>query len=76
MSDIDDAVIWVSEVWQSKEHPVEGGWSHVKRSPANLAVGNLKRLEALVRNRLKSLQYRPRILDSFIDGTGLALKRP
>jgi hypothetical protein len=57
-------------------NPVEWVWAHVKRSLANLAVMALDRLEALVRNRLKRLQYRPEILDGFITGTGLALDIP
>jgi putative transposase len=36
----------------------------------------LDRLEALVRNRLKRLQYRPHTLDGFITGTGLTLGIP
>ncbi|MFJ2399516.1 transposase [Streptomyces sp. NPDC087843] len=40
-------------------NPVEWVWAHVKRSLANLAVMALDRLEALVRNRLKRVQYRP-----------------
>ncbi|QKV97036.1 hypothetical protein HUT19_39535 [Streptomyces sp. NA02950] len=39
----------------------------------------LDRLEALVRNRLKRLQYRPDTpdtLDGFIAGTGLTLDDP
>ncbi|MFI6007062.1 transposase [Streptomyces sp. NPDC051366] len=57
-------------------NPVEGVWAHVKRSLANLAVMALDRLEALVRNRLKRLQYRPDTLNGFIAGTGLALHTP
>ena len=57
-------------------NPVEWVWAHVKRSLANLTAGNLNRLEALVRNRLKSLQYRSGILDGFVAGTGLALRPP
>ncbi len=57
-------------------NPVEWVWAHVKRSLANLAVMALDRLEALVRNRLKRLQYRPDTLDGFIAGTGLALDDP
>jgi hypothetical protein len=57
-------------------NPVEWVWAHVKRSLANLAVVALDRLEALVRNRLKRLQYRSGILDGFIAGTGLALDEP
>jgi hypothetical protein len=57
-------------------NPVEGVWAHVKRSLANLAVVALDRLEALVRNRLKRLQYRPDTLNGFIAGTGLTLDNP
>ncbi|AQW56211.1 endonuclease DDE [Streptomyces hygroscopicus] len=57
-------------------NPVEGVWAHVKRSLANLAVVALDRLEKLVRNRLKHLQYRPDTLDGFIAGTGLPLDTP
>lgn len=57
-------------------HPVEGVWAHVERSLTNLAVVALNGLEALVRNRLKRLQYRPDTLDGFIAGTGLALDDP
>jgi transposase len=57
-------------------NPVEWVWAHVKRSLANLAVVALDRLEALVRNRLKRLQYRSSILDGFIAGTGLTLDEP
>ncbi|MFI5670975.1 transposase [Streptomyces sp. NPDC051704] len=57
-------------------NPVEWVWAHVKRSLANLAVVTLDRLEALVRNRLKRLQYRPDTLDGFIAGTGLTLDTP
>ncbi|WP_406205511.1 transposase [Kitasatospora sp. NBC_01560] len=57
-------------------NPVEWVWAHVGHSLANLAVMALDRLEALVRNRLKRLQYRPDTLDGFIAGTGLTLDTP
>ncbi|MER7469011.1 transposase [Streptomyces sp. NPDC097981] len=57
-------------------NPVEGVWAHVKRSLANLAVVALDRLETLVRNRIKRLQYRPDTLDGFIAGTSLTLDAP
>ena len=34
-------------------------WSHLKRSLANLAKRNLRQLTALVKIRLKRMQYRP-----------------
>ncbi|MER6549679.1 IS630 family transposase [Streptomyces sp. NPDC001250] len=52
-------------------NPVEGVWSHVKRSLANLAALTVDALEKLIRNRLKRLQYRPVVLDGFVAETGL-----
>ncbi|MFE7709142.1 transposase [Streptomyces sp. NPDC057486] len=57
-------------------NPVEGLWAHIKRSLANLATRTLSELETLLRKRLKSLQYRHRILNRFLAGTGLTLDRP
>ena len=53
-------------------NPAEGVWSHLKRSLANLAAITVDRLEALVRTRLKRLQYRAPVLDGFVAETGLA----
>ena len=52
-------------------NPAEGVWSHLKRSLANLAAVSIDKLEALVRNRLKSLQFRPDTLNGFLAETGL-----
>ncbi|MET8624467.1 transposase [Kitasatospora sp. NPDC004669] len=68
--------VFLLPVYSSDLNPVEWVWAHVKRSLANLAVVALDRLEALVRNRLKRLQYRPEILDGFIAGAGLTLDNP
>ncbi|MEU5950446.1 transposase [Micromonospora sp. NPDC047465] len=40
-------------------NPTEGVWSHVKRSLGNLAVTSGDHLAAVVKNRLKRIQYRP-----------------
>ena len=37
-------------------------WSHLKRSLANLAKRNIGQLTALVKTRLKRMQYRPGLL--------------
>lgn len=50
---------------------MEGLWSHIKRSLANLAARTLRELETLLRRRLKTLQYRHGILDGFLAGTRL-----
>jgi hypothetical protein len=54
-------------------NPVELVWSHLKRSLANLAKRNLAQLTALVKTRLKRMQYRPGLLDGFLASTGLDL---
>ena len=54
-------------------NPVELVWSHLKRSLANLAKRNLVQLTALVRTRLKRMQYRPGLLDGFLASTRLDL---
>jgi putative transposase len=54
-------------------NPVELVWSHLKRSLANLAKRNLAQLTALVKTRLRHMQYRPSLLDGFLASTGLDL---
>jgi putative transposase len=57
-------------------NPVEPHWSHLKRSLANLAKRNLAQLTALVKTRLKRMQYRPALLEGFLASTGLDLVWP
>jgi transposase len=54
-------------------NPVELVWSHLKRSLANLARRNLAQLTALIRTRLKRMQYRPALLTGFLASTRLDL---
>ena len=54
-------------------NPVEPVWSHLKRSLANLTKHNLGQLAALVKTRLKRMQYRPGLIDGFLASTGLDL---
>jgi putative transposase len=54
-------------------NPVELVWSHLNRSLANLAKRNLAQLIALVKTRLKRMQYRPALLDGFLASTRLDL---
>jgi hypothetical protein len=55
------------------DKPTEPVWSHLKRSLANLAKRNLAQLTALIKTRLRRIQYRPGLLDGFHVGTGLDL---
>ena len=54
-------------------NPVESVWSHLKRSLGNLAVQGIDDLAAIVKNRLKRIQYRPELTDAFFTQTGLTL---
>jgi hypothetical protein len=53
--------------------PTELVWSHLKRSLANLAKRNIAQLTALVKTRLKRMQYRPGLLGGFLASTRLDL---
>jgi len=55
------------------DKPTEPVWSHLKRSLANLAKRNLAQLTALVKTRLRRMQYRPGLLDGFLASTRLDL---
>jgi transposase len=55
-------------------NPVEHVWSHVKRGLGNLIVRGVDQLVAVVKNRLKRIQYRPELIDAFLAHTGLDLE--
>jgi hypothetical protein len=57
----------------ARAQPVELVWSHLKRSLANLVKRNLAELTALVKTRMRRMQYRPGLLDGFRASTGLDL---
>lgn len=57
-------------------NPVEGVWSNLRATTSNLATTSLDQLTAIVKNRLKSLQYRPTVINGFIAETGLTLEPP
>jgi transposase len=54
-------------------NPTEGVWSHLKRSVGNLAVGGIDQLQAIVKHRLKRIQYGADLVDGFFARTGLTL---
>ncbi|WP_455906429.1 hypothetical protein [Micromonospora aurantiaca (nom. illeg.)] len=55
-------------------NPTEAVWSHLKRSIGNLAVTGVDHLQAIIKDRLKSIQYRTDLLDGFLAHTGLTLE--
>jgi len=52
-------------------NPVEAVWSNLKRSLANLTKHGIDQLAALVKTRLKRMQYRPGLIDGFLAKTRL-----
>ena len=52
-------------------NPVERVWAHLKRSLATLTKHTITELTALVKTRLKRMQYRPGLLVGFLTSTGL-----
>jgi DDE superfamily endonuclease len=57
-------------------NPVEGLWSHLKRSLANLSKQSLDQLTALIKTRLRRMRYRPGLIDGFIARTALDFQPP
>jgi transposase len=53
---------------------VEGAWANMKNGLGNLAAADVDQLTAIIKNRLKSIQYRPGLIDAFLAQTGLRLK--
>jgi hypothetical protein len=54
-------------------NPVEAVWPNLKRSLANLTKQGIDQLAALVKTRLKRMQYRPGLIDGFLAKTVLDL---
>ena len=40
-------------------NPVEGAWANMKNGRSNLAAADVDQLTAIIKNRLKTIQYRP-----------------
>ncbi|MEU7901209.1 transposase [Nonomuraea sp. NPDC049152] len=57
-------------------NPVEGVSAHMKKSLANLAMRTIDQLIAVVKNRLKRMQYRPALITGFTAKTGLDFRPP
>jgi transposase len=77
MAEVAEARDWLSVFqlppYAHELNPVELVWSHLKRSLANLVKRNLAELTALVKTRLRRMQYRPGLLDGFLASAGLDL---
>ena len=59
--------------YASELNPVEPVWPNLKRSLANLTNHDIDELTALVKTRLRRMQYRPGLLEGFLARPGLDL---
>jgi len=69
---------WLTEVRLPAYAPdlnaVEGAWANMKSGLGNLAAADVDELTAIIKNRLKSIQYLPALIDGFLAQTGLTLE--
>ena len=69
---------WLTEVrlpaYAPDLNPAEGAWANMKNGLGNLSARDVDQLAAIVKNRLKRIQYRPALIDGFLAQTGLTLK--
>jgi len=54
--------------------PTEGVWANLKNGLGNLAARDVDQLAAVVRNRLKRIQYRPALISGFLAQAGFTLE--
>jgi putative transposase len=57
-------------------NPVEGVWSAMKAGLVNLAKRDIDQLQALIKTRLRRMQYRPTLMTGLLAKTGLDLRPP
>jgi transposase len=55
-------------------NPAEGVWANMKNGLGNLAAPTVSDLAAIVKNRLKSIQYQPALIEGFLAQTALTLE--
>jgi transposase len=56
-------------------NPVEGAWANMKNSLGNLgSCSTPDQLAAIIKNRLKRIQYRPALIQGFLAQTELSLE--
>ncbi|GAA3410630.1 hypothetical protein GCM10018952_15950 [Streptosporangium vulgare] len=55
-------------------NPAEGIWANLRNGLGNLAVTGLDALNAIIKTRLKRMQYRPDLITGFFNETGLSFE--
>jgi hypothetical protein len=56
---------------EAELNPAEGAWAAMKASLGNLAARDVDQLAAIMKNRLKSIHYRPALIEAFLAQAGL-----
>ena len=69
---------WLTEVrlpaYAPELNAAEEAWANMKNGLGNLAVRDVDQLAAIMKTRLKRIQYRPALIDGFLAQTGLTLE--
>jgi len=69
---------WLTEVrlpsYAPDLNPAEGVWANMKNGLGNLMARDVDQLAAIIKNRLKRIQYRPELIGGFLAQTGLTLE--
>ena len=69
---------WLTEVrlpaYAPELNAAEGAWANMKNGLGNLAARDVDQLAAIMKNRLKRIQYRPALIEGFLAQTGLTLE--
>jgi transposase len=69
---------WLTEVrlpaYAPGLNPAEGARAAMKNGLGNLAARDVDQLAVVMKNRLKRIQYRPALIESFLAQTGLTLE--
>ena len=69
---------WLTEVrlpgYAPDLNPAEGVWANMKNGLGNLMAHDVDQLAAIIKNRLKRIQYRPELIGGFLAQTGLTLE--
>jgi transposase len=69
-------VVYQLPAYAPELNPVEGVWSHLTRSLANLAKRTIDQVTMLVKTRLKRMQYRRGLITGLVAKTKLDFKPP
>jgi hypothetical protein len=59
---------------RTMDNRLKGVWANMKNGLGNLMARDADQLAAIVKSRLKRIQYRPALIDGFLAQTGLTLE--